>query len=149
MTTMITIKSETLISREKAKAILAHVGQVNDFHRLDGCDFYLVTDEDGDEHLWVWGDDDPIATADSGDTSWYSSGYPALPSTYCVCGQEPEGPWEAVENGLESFEAGETWLRANFTRFPEYVAWYVDREDNDGHAESYWSVRGGELVHTN
>ncbi len=67
-------------------------------------------------------------------------------TTYCVCGQEPEGPWEAVMDGIDSFDAAETWLRENFTRFPEYTAWYVDREDNDAHAESYWDVRDGSLV---
>jgi hypothetical protein len=68
---------------------------------------------------------------------------------WCVCGQEPDGPWEAVEARLESREVAEAWLRTNFARFPEFSAWYVDRADNDGHAESYWSIRDGDLVHTN
>jgi hypothetical protein len=69
--------------------------------------------------------------------------------TWCVCGQEPDGPWEAVKDGLSTREVSEAWLRLHFGEHPEYVAWYIDREANDGHAEAYWGVRGGELVRTN
>jgi hypothetical protein len=58
--------------------------------------------------------------------------------TWCVCGQEgSNGPWEALASGLKNESAARVWLYKNHRRFPEYRAFYVDREVNDGHVESY------------
>ncbi len=70
-------------------------------------------------------------------------------TTYTVCARKLDGPWEVACDGLESFGDAEAWLRRNFDRWPECTAWYVDRDDNEGRAESCWDVRDGSLVWTN
>jgi hypothetical protein len=60
-------------------------------------------------------------------------------STWCVCGQEVEGPWETVQDGLATREEAEDWLRQNHRDHLEYVAFYVDPEHSaSGTAECYF-----------
>lgn len=69
---------------------------------------------------------------------------------WCVCGQtNGNEPWEAVETGLKDEDTAIDWLKENFARFPNYSAFYVDREENDGYAAYYYDARNGELVLTN
>lgn len=59
--------------------------------------------------------------------------------TWCVCGRESDrDPWEPAVAGLASRDEAERWLRQNHRLHPEYVAWYIDREDNDGTADTYY-----------
>lgn len=68
--------------------------------------------------------------------------------TWCVCGQEPDGPWELATAGLATEEEAREWLRANHGDSPEYASWYIDREDNEGVAESYFDrVEDGLVEH--
>jgi hypothetical protein len=60
-------------------------------------------------------------------------------STWCVCGQESgNDPWEPVEDGFASEDEARDYLRDHHREYPGYTAFYVDREDNDGHAEAYF-----------
>jgi uncharacterized short protein YbdD (DUF466 family) len=66
---------------------------------------------------------------------------------WCVCGQEADGPWKALEVGLADYDAACEWLRTNHRRHPEMTAFYADRESNEGHAESYFDrAKDGSLV---
>jgi hypothetical protein len=71
---MTTTRSETRISREHAQKILELAGWSPEDIREEidrGQDYYLVTDSDGDEHLWGYGEDEPTWTNHT-TTSWYS-----------------------------------------------------------------------------
>ena len=69
--------TESSISREKARAILAASGELADYDPL--ADYYVVTDDVGQEMLVVWGQDMPLTTNRTA-TSWLSSRYPPTPS---------------------------------------------------------------------
>jgi hypothetical protein len=72
------------------------------------------------------------------DRVWFYPAPGAACDTWCVCGQEPDGPWEPLETGLPSEEAARDWLRANHGDHPECDGFYIDRESNEGSAESYF-----------
>lgn len=62
-------------------------------------------------------------------------------ATWCVAGQEThDDPWELLVTGLPDRDAAEQWLRdrchdANLRKYTEV---YIDPEDNDGHADTYY-----------
>jgi len=59
--------------------------------------------------------------------------------TWCVCGQESQNdPWETLADGLDSREAADEWLRENHHRFDSHDGFYVDLEEHDGHADTYF-----------
>jgi hypothetical protein len=56
---------ETSVSRERARKILERAGwnekEIKD-EMSRGTDYWLQTDDDGDEHLVAYGEDEPVAT---------------------------------------------------------------------------------------
>lgn len=72
--------------------------------------------------------------------------------SWCVAGQEPDGPWEPCQGDFATEQDAIDWLKENAVALGErhgYAAFYVDREANDGHAENYYDLIDGELVWTN
>jgi hypothetical protein len=58
--------------REKARAILAHVGRPEDFDPAE--DYWIETTEDGQENLVIYGGD--VVATNRETTSWTSPGFP-------------------------------------------------------------------------
>lgn len=88
-------KNETLVSHEKALAILASCDALGAW--VDGQSYYLVTDDDGTETLVGYGEEQPVAT-NYERTSWHSPGYPELPSF-------GDGDYEWVTEEIDRIEA--------------------------------------------
>lgn len=65
--------TESSISRERALAILELMGEADAY--IPGADYWVVIDDDGDEALWMWGDDEPMAV-NPASMSWLGSGMP-------------------------------------------------------------------------
>ena len=71
-------------------------------------------------------------------------------SPWVVCGRESSvHPWEVAAANFPDQHAAETWLLENYAKHPSLTSWYVDRDWNDGFAESYFDVQDGSLVRTN
>lgn len=60
----------------KALAILTHLDRADEWDREN--DYFLVDAENGDEQLWLDGDDEPLAV-NRETTSWHSPGFPPVP----------------------------------------------------------------------
>ena len=62
--------TETSISRERAKRILSTLDRLDLYS--PGGDYYLLTTDDGCEHLTEWGQEEPLAQ-NTGTLSWLSN----------------------------------------------------------------------------
>jgi hypothetical protein len=71
-------------------------------------------------------------------------------STWCVCGRESDrDPYEPLAQGLHGRDAAEWWLREHHedAGVRSMTDLYIDRSDNDGHADTCYSRRSdGSIV---
>ena len=72
---------------------------------------------------------------------------------YVVCGQESgDEPWMTIRDDFKTRQDAADWLSSHH-RIAEcegYTAFYVDRDDNEGQADEYYTrLPDGSLAHDN